>query len=849
MKPKVLPIIVFFVIAIIFFAVRFVYADSLSWTQDDWRGGSGQISWSDSTKYYSTSSISISASGVALSVSDGWYNTLWKYRQSVLITNNSGSILTDYQVPIYLNTSQLIGNSKMKADCSDIRVVDASGNLVPLWIATAPTADTCNHTATKLWIKPSSLPTSSTTLYIYYGNNDATTVSNGNNVFLIFADFTTGSTLPSTWTKTDIGTTGTATVGNGVLSISNTNGEDVWYRIYGGTHVYSTTTVTGSFIAEAFINSQTNSDPWAKTGITVQNAVSSGVSNGQAFIITTPGNGIAFQYQSSAGDSCVGGCTAPNTQANGGSYSFPLFLRLIKNGSNQVGGYYSSNGSSWTQRGSTTTPDGVSNTQYTTLFITPHTLSGTSTSTYSFFYVRSYIASEPTVGSLQNEQSPYSSSGNLVSSVFDTGGVTDFGVLTYSYDNATNTSVAVKVRTSNSSDMSDATDFGSCDPISSGSDISSNNCVADRSRYIQYQISVTSSDNLYSPIFQNINLAYAPTPTYTLNYTVSSNGSISGSSTQVVYPGDNGSEVTAIPSAGYSFIDWSDGSTTNPRNDSNVSSSISVIANFADITAPSISDITAVPSNNSALISWTVDSAASGRIRYGLSASYGSQHDQTTTSTSHSFDLSGLRSCATYYYEVSSGDEAGNRSTSSALSFTTGCGSIFIAPAPPQVITAPTLIGGKITSSVVNSYQIAVSDNVSFVDSSWETYSGDYDLSKFNGRTIYVKFRSPDGGETKIYTLNIEQKPSPATAIVSNSGFIFKRNLYRGMNSGDVKELQKYLNDHGFILAVSGAGAPGQETTYFGSLLQKSLIKFQKANGIKPAIGYFGAVTRKFLNE
>lgn len=851
MKLKILQFLAIFIISIIFFTAQLVYADVSSWTQNDWRGGSGQISWSDSSKYYSTSSISVSASGLTISTNSGWYNPLWKYRQSVSITNNSGSTLTNYQIPIYLNTSQLITNSKMKADCSDIRIVDASGNLVPLWIASAPTADTCNHTATKLWVKLSSLPTPSTTLYLYYGNNDATTVSNGESVFPIFADFTTGSTLPNTWTKKDIGTSGTATVGNGVLTITNTNGEDVWTRIYGGTHVYSTSTVTGSFIAETLINSQTNSDPWAKTGISIQNSVASGVANGQAFIITTPGNGIAFQYQSTLpADACVGGCTAPNTQTNGGSFSFPLFLKLTKNSSNQVSGFYSTNSTSWTQRGITSTPDGVSDTQYVSLIITPHNLSGTSTSTYSFFYTRSYTASEPTVGSWQSEQKPYDSSANMVSSIFDTGNATDFGILTYSYTSATNTSVTVKMRTSNNSDMSGATDFGFCDTISSGSDISSNNCVTDRMRYIQYQISLASSDNLYSPTFQSINLAYVPTPTYTLDYSASANGSITGSTTQMVYSGNNGSAVTAVAATGYNFIDWSDSSTTNPRTDTNITANISVTANFADITSPIITNVSAAPSSKSALISWSVDSAASGRVRYGLSTSYGSQQDDATFTTSHAIGLSELKSCTTYYYEVSSADAADNRTTNSGNRFTTiGCGSFFSPPSPPQVVTVPVISKNKITYGVNGANQIAVSDNPSFAHSSWETYSENYDFSKFDGRTVYVKFSSPQGGETPVYTLNAEQKNSLTTATISSPDFVFKKNLARGMTNSDVKELQKYLNNHGFRLANSGAGSPRQETNYFGSLLQNALIKFQKANNIKPAIGYFGAITRKIINK
>ena len=61
-----------------------------------------------------------------------------------------------------------------------------------------------------------------------------------------------------------------------------------------------------------------------------------------------------------------------------------------------------------------------------------------------------------------------------------------------------------------------------------------------------------------------------PVPTYTLTYTAGANGTISGTSPQTVNSGDSGSAILAVPNAGYSFAQWSDGVTTNPRIDSNV---------------------------------------------------------------------------------------------------------------------------------------------------------------------------------------------------------------------------------------------------------------------------------------
>ena len=69
--------------------------------------------------------------------------------------------------------------------------------------------------------------------------------------------------------------------------------------------------------------------------------------------------------------------------------------------------------------------------------------------------------------------------------------------------------------------------------------------------------------------------------TYTLTYTAHANGIISGTSPQTVSYGGNGTAVSAVPSTGYHFVNWSDGSTADPRKDTNVTANISVTASFA----------------------------------------------------------------------------------------------------------------------------------------------------------------------------------------------------------------------------------------------------------------------------
>ena len=59
--------------------------------------------------------------------------------------------------------------------------------------------------------------------------------------------------------------------------------------------------------------------------------------------------------------------------------------------------------------------------------------------------------------------------------------------------------------------------------------------------------------------------------------------------------------------------------------------------------------------------------------------------------------------------------------------------------------------------------------------------------------------------------------------------------------------LQKFLNKNGFIIAATGAGSVGNETMYFGNATLQAIIKFQRAQGINPALGYVGSITRGVL--
>lgn len=144
-----------------------------------------------------------------------WWNDLWTYRKSIAVTNSSGSELTDFQVKVLSNVdfSSDITSGKLQADLDDLRFTDINGNTLPYWIEdnTAASVD--------VWVKAQRVPTSGATIYLYYGNSQATAGSDGKKVFEFFDDFSYGDT------------TELQRAGWGVSSYTTTTMQSGWVRV------------------------------------------------------------------------------------------------------------------------------------------------------------------------------------------------------------------------------------------------------------------------------------------------------------------------------------------------------------------------------------------------------------------------------------------------------------------------------------------------------------------------------------------------------------------------------------------------------------------------------------------
>ncbi len=105
----------------------------------------------------------------------------WTQVREVQIHETAGTNLTDYQVPLDIDTATLIGAGSLNADGSDLRFTVActadpsdDATFLPYWIDPS----TMGSGATRVWVKVPAIPASGFThVLMYYGNPGATAMS------------------------------------------------------------------------------------------------------------------------------------------------------------------------------------------------------------------------------------------------------------------------------------------------------------------------------------------------------------------------------------------------------------------------------------------------------------------------------------------------------------------------------------------------------------------------------------------------------------------------------------------------------------------------------------------------
>ena len=92
-----------------------------------------------------------------------------------------------------------------------------------------------------------------------------------------------------------------------------------------------------------------------------------------------------------------------------------------------------------------------------------------------------------------------------------------------------------------------------------------------------------------------------------------------------------------------------------------------------------------------------------------------------------------------------------------------------------------------------------------------------------------------------ITALQAQLAGGTSTPATSADAYVFTRSLTNGATGADVTALQNYLISAGFTIP---AGATG----YYGSQTTAAVAAWQAANGVSPAVGYFGPVSQAKYN-
>jgi peptidoglycan hydrolase-like protein with peptidoglycan-binding domain len=284
--------------------------------------------------------------------------------------------------------------------------------------------------------------------------------------------------------------------------------------------------------------------------------------------------------------------------------------------------------------------------------------------------------------------------------------------------------------------------------------------------------------------------------------------------------------TTSTPMDSWDFSDvWQDHASTYPT------------LRFSSITTdtedPTISYITALPSIDSAQIDWTTNEPASSNIAYSTDSSYSSSagiSDTSPRTLRHRATITRLLPCQAYNFRAISADRYGNTRTSAGSTFTTlGCGG---GGSASRGSAGGGGGGGGGSMGVSDWIVITPVQNLLASSSSSSVSTTQASLPVIDTPPIQP-VSSPAG---------------PSLPARQCFNYTFTKDLKLGASSPDVKQLQIFLNRNAAPIALSGPGALGNETTYFGPSTKRALATFQRARQLR-SDGNFTSATRALVQS
>jgi hypothetical protein len=122
------------------------------------------------------------------------------------------------------------------------------------------------------------------------------------------------------------------------------SGADIWGTADEFRYVYQSASGDCSMVAR--VASLTNPNSWAKAGVMIRESTAANAASAWICVTPTLANGVAFQWRSANGGTCLGQKVLNQTA--------PKWLRITRTG-NVFAASFSDNGTSWTQVGTNVT--------------------------------------------------------------------------------------------------------------------------------------------------------------------------------------------------------------------------------------------------------------------------------------------------------------------------------------------------------------------------------------------------------------------------------------------------------------------------------------------------------------
>ena len=188
--------------------------------------------------------------------------------------------------------------------------------------------------------------------------------------------------LPAPWQTQDIGAvgvSGTATAASGTFTVEG-GGADVWGTADAFRYVFQPLSGDGDVIAR--VATMENVHAWVKGGVMIRERLTA--DSAHAFMLVSPGKGLAFQRRTATG--------GLSSSTSGFAGTAPAWVKLERRG-NAIAAYFSWDGASWTFVASDTFVMGAS--VYVGLAVSSHDPSQLATVTFDTVTVRAIAPALP----------------------------------------------------------------------------------------------------------------------------------------------------------------------------------------------------------------------------------------------------------------------------------------------------------------------------------------------------------------------------------------------------------------------------------------------------------------------